>query len=228
MTFPNGRRAELAYPRKLRVEFEGVSPYAFGTLHGRSRWPGRSDFVQRDFRIWRGDVEDVLAWWNSGERPSLIAEYRGRDGRRIGLWDLTEEPDVHYLGFQFGGWAVLVYDYTPDGSSAGAQMSEAERAAWVNNFHGFETRDGFLVLKGSGPLRLRGFELSFSGGAPSRRLTLYPGPCRPQPGWTQSVGGTPVRWESSAANWCVPGGATAYATGKGRFIEALIRGLEIL
>jgi len=139
VTFPDRTRAELSYPRSVDPVSGGVLPYAWGTLHGKSRWEGRSDFAQRDFFIRRGDTDDVLSWWNGGRPPTRLAEYRGADGLPVGFWDLEEEDDVHYLGFQFGGWAVLVYDYTPDGSSAGAEMSDAERAAWAKSFSGYET-----------------------------------------------------------------------------------------
>jgi hypothetical protein len=41
------------------------------------------------------------------------------------------------------------------------------------------------------------------------------------------LGGTPVRWSNHAAHWCASTRMLVYATGNGRFIETLIRGLEI-
>ena len=129
LTFPDGTRAELSYPRSLAVERFTIRPYSSGALAG---------VAARDFAIYAGDVDSVLADWNHGTRPGLVAEYRDRDGSAVGLWRVRRaETSVHYLGFQFGRWAVLVYDYVGAGT-----MTDAGRATWVESFHGRETEDG--------------------------------------------------------------------------------------
>jgi len=149
VTFPDATSAELVYPPGLEIAELGVFPYTSGTLHGKSSTPGRSDFVARDFVIRYGHLEKMLEVWNKGRSPRLLAQYEGVDAQAVGLWDLGWDDTAHKLGFQFGRWTVLVYDYV----AAGA-MSDAERATWAASFSGRETADGFLLLEASGPLRL--------------------------------------------------------------------------
>jgi hypothetical protein len=219
LTFPDGTRAELSYPRSLALERYAIRPYSSGALAG---------VAARDFAIYAGDVDSVLADWNHGTRPGLVAEYRGRDGRLVGLWRVRRaETSVHYLGFQFGRWAVLVYDYVGAGT-----MTDAGRATWVESFEGRETEDGWLLLESTSPLRLAragehaGPELMFSDG-PERALELFPGPCPPHRDQTRMVAGKIVSWRGGFANWCLSSSMRIHATGNRRFIGALIRELEV-
>lgn len=230
ITFPDGTRAELVYPPELDIAELGVSTYTSGTLLGKSPIPGRSDSVARDFWIRYGDLDDVLALRDFGSRrpPRLLARYTGADGQAVGLWDLRSDDTAHKLGFQFGRWAVLVYDYI----AAGA-MTDAERASWAANFSGRETDEGFLVLEGSGPLRLAGGgehagpELTFSAGEPNRALILFPGACGPHRGQTLLVDGKLVSWNGGFANWCLSDSMRIHAEGGREFIAALIRELDV-
>jgi hypothetical protein len=135
---------------------------------------GRSDFVGRDFVIRHDRLDASLERLDGGRPPTRLAEYAGANGQSVGLWDLETDRDAHYLGFQFGSWAVLVYDYAANGSSAGAEMTDSERAAWSRNFTGSETANGFLLLASSGPLRLAragehaGPQLLFSADRPGK------------------------------------------------------------
>jgi hypothetical protein len=125
-----------------------------------------------------------------------------------GLWNLPR-PEPNYLGFQFGRWAVLVYDYPADGESGGTAMTDHERAAWSASFSGRETSDGFLLLRGSGPLRLAragetaGPQLSFGSVGEPPWFALYPGACEPHRDQTQLVHGKLVAWTPGFANWCL-------------------------
>jgi hypothetical protein len=230
LTFPDATRAELVYPPELELERMGVFPYSSGTLHGESMEPGRGDSVGRDFAIRRGEVRELLqARYGNGRRAGeLLAEYEGADGQKVGFWNVDWHDGSHYLGFQFGGWAVLVYDY----ETAGA-MTDAERASWAASFSGRETATGFLVLEGSGPLRLAragehaGPELLFSAGNATQALMLYPGECRP--GWDdmRRVDGKLVSWHGPFASWCLSGSMRAHAEGDREFVGALIRELEV-
>ncbi len=229
ITFPDGTSAELVYPPELEIAELGVFPYSSGRLHGKSPIPGRSDFVGRDFVIRHGDLAHVLAAFNSRKEPVLLAQYQGANGQTIGFWDVRTNDTAHYLGFQFGRWAVLVYDYV----AGGAAMTDAERASWAANFTGRETADGFLVLDGSGPLRLArvrehaGPELDFYGVHPERGLGLYPGECTPHRDQTRLVDGKLVEWSGGFAAWCLSDSMRIHASGGRAFVGALIRELEV-
>ncbi len=80
------------------------------------------DYVGRDFVIRHGDLELALEALNGNRSRNLLAEYKGVDGSSVALWDVQGNDNVHYLGFQFGRWTVLVYDYV----AGGGQMTEAD------------------------------------------------------------------------------------------------------
>lgn len=167
-----------------------------------------------------------------GDSPSPgRSDYVGRDFV-IRHGDVDDWRRPRDLAFQFGPWAVLVYDF-PRGN-AGA-MTAAERAAWRRSFSGRETRDGFLRLKGSGPLRLAragehaGPMLSFGNVGRGRWFQIDPAPCRPNRDFNRRIAGKRVSWLSRGyANWCLSGSMRIAAQGNREFIRALIRGLELV
>jgi len=228
VVFPDGTKAELVYPPTLDVVGLGVFPYSSGRLRGKSPIEGRGDIVGRDFWIRCGELDEVLATWNDGRPPALLARYEGADGKEVGFWDVTWNDNAHYLGFQFGRWAVLVYDYV----AAGA-MTDTERASWAASFSGREADEGFLLLEGSGPLRLArarehaGPQLTFAAGEPTRDLTLFPGECRPHRDQSRLVDGKLVQWNGGFADWCLSESMRIHASGPRDFIGALVRELAI-
>jgi hypothetical protein len=110
VTFTDGTSAELVYPRRLEIAALGLAPYGSATLRGKSPVPGRSNNVGRDFLILHGELHDYLARSGLPKPPSPVARYQAADGQTVGFWNLPH-PEPNYLGFQFGRWAVLVYDY---------------------------------------------------------------------------------------------------------------------
>lgn len=112
-------------------------------------------------------------------------------------------------------------------------MTEAERASWAATFSGRETDEGFLLLEGSGPLRLAragehaGPQLTFSSGEPARALLLVPGSCRSHSDQTLRIAGKHVQWNGRFASWCLSDSMNVHAEGSRDFIDALIRGLEV-
>jgi hypothetical protein len=227
LTFPDDTSAELVYPLGLRLERFTIRPYSSARLQGRSPSPVRGDVVGRDFIVDYGEVTDVMTARDGGRPPRLLAEYEGAHGQRVGFWDVRWSGNVHYLAFQFGNWAVLVYDYV----GAGA-MTDAEREKYAASFRGRETEDGWLVLEGTGELRLAragqhaGPQLLFSKG-PARGFQLFPGRCRPHRGQDRIVGGTRVQWSDGFADWCLSDSMRIHAVGKRDFVASLIHALEI-
>ena len=232
VTFTDGTSAELVYPRRLDIAALGLAPYGSATLRGKSSAPGRSDKVDRDFLILHGEVHDYLARSRRPKPPSVIARYKAADGQSVGFWNLPH-PEPNYLGFQFGRWAVLVYDYPADEESGGAAMTDAERAAWSASFSGREAADGFLLLGGSGRLRLAragetaGPQLSFGSVGEPPWFALYPGPCKPHRDQKQLVHGKLVEWTPGFADWCLSDAMRIHARGRGPVIEGMIRGLAV-
>lgn len=219
LTFPDGTSAELVYPPELAIAELGVYPYSSGRLGD----------VGRDFLIRSGELAQVLSELDGEGLPDRLAQYEGADGQAVGFWDLQADETAHYLGFQFGRWSVLVYDY----AGGEAAMTDAERASWAASFSGRETDDGFLVLEGSGPLRLARAgeharpELDFSEFDPERGLGLYPGECAPHADQNRLVNGRAVEWQGGFADWCLSDSMRIHASGSREFVGALIRGLEV-
>jgi hypothetical protein len=233
LVFHDETTAELIYSPELDVAGLGATPYGSGRLSGESPSAERGDVVGRDFRIFYGEVENVLATLNGGCLPPLLAEYEGPEGKPVGFWDFPSNDEADYLAFQFGRWTVLVYDYASDGPMPGAAMTDAERALWARSFSGRETEDGFLLLEGKHPLTLQrpgsayGPSLAFGSVEPPRSLTLYPGRCVPHQDQDEVVHGKRVQWSRGFADWCLSDSMRIHATGTGAFIDALIHHVEV-
>jgi len=229
VTFPDGTSAELVYAPELEIAQLAVFPYTSGTLRRIRPTPARGESVGRDFVIRYGDLAALLMSRNDHKPPKLLSRYEGVDGQTVGLWDFGWNDTAHYLGFQFGPWAVLVYDYIAEGPA----MTEAERASWAASFAGSETGEGFLVLEGSGLLRLAsagehaGPLLTFAAGEPTRDLTLFPGECRPHRDQSRLVDGKLVQWNGGFADWCLSESMRIHASGPRDFIGGLVRGLAV-
>jgi hypothetical protein len=230
VTFPDGTIAELAYPPALDLAGEFLRPYSSGSLPGSAG---------RDFSISYGRVEDVLAQRGGA---TLLAEYPDGLGGTVGFWDLRAEREVNHLAFQFGSWAVLVYDYYPL-EGAGPPMSEDAREQWVRSLRGHETETGFLVLEALPPLRLAragehaGPELQV-GNLNPRFVLLFPGRCeqyRAGAGGFEEdelaeVDGIVMDRSSWFASWCDPGGLMrvhVYQARGDHYIDRVARGLEV-
>ena len=134
--FVDGSRSAVEWPADLDLVSQGLIPYGWAFITGGS---------SRDFFVRPGAVQDVLTLLGGAE---LVGEYPDANGAMVGLWR-PENDEVDYLGFQFGSWTVLVYDYRD-----ALAMSEEHRALWATNFHGEVADDGFLVLSADRPMYL--------------------------------------------------------------------------
>lgn len=212
VTFIDGSTAELSWPEELDLMSGGVYPYG---------WAFIPDVAARDFFIRQGLVEDVVAQFGPVE---LLDGYPDGRGGTVGLWRPADAGGIDYLGFQFGEWAVLVYEYGP--GSGSAPMGEEARAKWVRSFRGETTADGFLRLYGDEPLRI-----AIAGGYPSPmsmtfesqggQVELVPEEC--QPGFVGDGIGS-----SEFVHWCDQGGLISVRiVGTAGFQQAVYDGLKI-
>ena len=217
LTFPDGTRAALTYPHRLGLAELGVVPYGSAALGPDSR----------DFLVAHAGRHAFATALNGGAPPRRRATFRGADGTRVPFYDLARGP--HYLAFQFGGWAVLVWD-RPGG---GASLTRAGRARWARHLTGRETAAGFLRLRGTARLRLArrnehaGPRLEL-GGLDARWISLALERCRP-PDDARIVGGRRVSWQpgSGFASWCLSRSVSIHARGRARQLRAAIRGIAL-
>lgn len=220
LAFPDGSRLELSYARELRLDRLGLVPYSSAVLKGTSG---------RDFLVAHDDVDAVLTRLNDGTPPELVERHETIDGESVGFWDLQRSPD--YLGFQFGRWAVLVWD-----RGGGARMTARQRAAWAQHLRGTETPDGFLRLSSSSPrLRLAragdhaGPALEL-GAIDNRHVRLALASCDVRATLeARRVAGRPVSWRrgSRYAMWCLSDAVSIQVRGAPPFIRAAIRTVQV-
>ncbi len=205
--FVDGTRAAVSWPADLDLVGQGLIPYGWAFISGGS---------SRDFFTRPGRVEDVI---NRLGEADLIDEYPDGAGGFVGLWR-PEDDEVDYLGFQFGNWTVLVFDYRNT-----LRMSDDHRTLWATNFHGDETAEGFLVLATDLPL-----ELVYAGDDPvpinitlrgaDGEVEMTPGAC--QAGVITSAVGEPF------ATWCSENGMmTVSVYGSAEFQQAVTDGFRV-
>lgn len=183
LTLLDGTTLEIEWPETLDLLSGGVTPYGWARIEGGAA---------RDFYIRYGDVVDVIAQFGPATQ---VGKYPDNAGGVVSFWRPTAD-EVDYLGFQFGGWAVLVYDYRTAGEG---RMTDESRALWATHFHGSITDEGFLRLSADPPLTLaRAGEypspMSMTLWSPTGLVFLIPGPC--QPGFMSPID------EDDHAFWC--------------------------
>ena len=208
VVFVDGTQSIVSWPVSLDLVSGGLIPYGWAFVAGGAA---------RDFFIRPGTVESVLGRLGGAR---LVTEFFDDTGRTVGVWR-PEADEVDYLGFRFGNWAVLVYDYRSE-----LRMSDQHRSIWAANFHGEETERGFLTLSAVAPL-----ELVYAGDYPVPlhmtlrgelgEVDLTPGPCMP--------GDVPGPGENNAfATWCnEAGNMTVRVYGPATFQGAVRNGLEV-
>jgi hypothetical protein len=212
VTFVDGSTAELNWPEELDMMSVGVYP---------SGWAYIPHVAARDFFIRQGQVEEVVAQFGPVE---LLDRYPDGRGGTVGLWRPTDAGGVDYLGFQFGEWAVLVYEYGP--GSGSAPMGTEARATWARRLRGETTPDGFLRLGGDEPLRMAiagdyASPMSMTFESPGGQVQLVPEECRP--GFVGDGIGS-----SEFVHWCDQGGLISVRiVGSAGFQQAVYEGLEI-
>ena len=185
LTFFDGTRLELVYPRGLRPGDGSFVPGATAGISasatGGRPLPGRTIIVRY------GQVSALTQ-----EQPATT--YPGVNGTTVGLYPSAHVdprfPPLDVLGFQFGNWAVFVEDLTPGNpNDQGYFMTDAERSIWAGHLGGHVSTDGFFVLDPTSPLTLGGSDQPvgvIGGQHPGSIQVLFYG-CAPK------VSGSP-RW----------------------------------
>jgi hypothetical protein len=206
--FVDGTTATVSWPDDLDLVADGLVPYGWAFIAGGS---------SRDFFVRPGPIEDVLALLGGAD---LLDDYPNGAGAMVGYWR-PEGDEVDYLGFEFGNWTVLVFEYR----DPALQMSDEHRALWATNFRGQETPEGFLVLSAEHPLQLvyagdYPVPLNITLRGPEGEVELTPGEC---PAGTI---GAPVG--DVFATWCTADGMmTVQVYGSPGFQQAVKDGLTV-
>lgn len=205
LVFPDGTSIELSYPDNWDVTSDGLS------IGGSGQVPGYG----RDFDIRYAQVESLAEQYGW----ELLATYFDADGQPVPFYRLPG-VSIDYLAFQFGPWAVLVYDYVD--SRDGPRMTGEARQTWATALLGSVTDDGFLVLDAQPPLRLAqageyaGPHLGISG--EDGGLSLYLDAC-------EAAG---VDRTEDRVIWCAePEGIRIHASGSPAFQAALPDALRV-
>jgi len=101
-------------------------------------------------------------------------------------------------------------------------MTDAERVSWAENFSGHETKDAYLLLESTGPLRLAragehaGPSLELGVSAEGKGIDLKPGTCR------QELDRSP-----GYATWCISPSMRVQVVGPKGLVDTLLAGLEV-
>ncbi len=205
LTMIDGSAVKISWPETLDLMSEGVNPNGYASMPEAAR----------DFFIRHGDVEDVV---NMFGPATVLDTYSDGRGGTVNLWS-PEGAGVDYLGFQFGDWAVLVYE-------GGAQvetppMGPEARQRWIESFRGETTPDGFLRLHGDEPLRIAGpgSRLSMTMRSPGGTVELAVEKCEPS---------EPSSPFAEFATWCDESGwVTVFVSGTPEFMAEVQEGLII-
>lgn len=210
LTFPNGREAELVFPKHLGLTKYAVRPVAFGEIVGAKPRCGR-------------DITGALSIkdFSPADTPSEI--YVGPDGSKVELWSAHESDLVNgYLVFYFGDWLVGI----PDG--AGCDLDDDVVQRWIDGLQGSTNDAGFLLISATDPVRItpagggQGPQLLFTGGKGKNSVffRVFEATCRagPEPAIVRSA---------KTATWCLPeAGLRISANGEASDLEPLIEHLK--
>jgi hypothetical protein len=164
VTFPDGTARVIRYPRRLGLAGLGARPVAW-VRHGDE--PERALFVlRRETGLFSLGAPVWVRGLPGGDGGD------GGDGRQVGVWRVPGRSgvDIELLVFTFGRWRVAVVDENLP------EMLFTERMGWATHLRGRETREGFLVLDPTGPLRLSGpGDTRVIGGEPAAPQLLFGG-----------------------------------------------------
>ncbi|MFC4013759.1 hypothetical protein ACFOY2_41490 [Nonomuraea purpurea] len=176
VTFPDGTRAEIAYPADLNLASMGARPYTGGTLTTAGRDPGDEPRAGETPDPRPGQAAESgtgraavpSAGKSEESRAGEVGAFRslsaplygeaeiaaGRPMIRRLTGDVTLWPGPlgastggSVLLFDFGGWRIALRDER-------SEMTFDERLAWAEHVRGTLTPDGFLTLSADGPVRL--------------------------------------------------------------------------
>lgn len=211
IVFPDGSSADLIYPKNANLDAQGFSPRAavyyspyekspeqYGQSQDRPDRTSAHPCCNRELTIKRGPIRDVMG----GRTPTKV--YTGARGQDVLFFDSISlsgaSNELPQLGFQFGSWTVLAFDY-PVSDPRGVRMTDEQRAVLASSLDGEENNEGFLLLEPHRPLCLQSpkgpdGEL---GDAPSNKaVMLY---LHPQPHGAYAKGTEKTAQGYDVANW---------------------------
>jgi hypothetical protein len=194
ITFPDGRRVELSYPRTIAAGVPAIR------ISASVAWPLRPDprrCCGRNLIISYRTIESVY-----GDLEP-ITTYPGIDGKPVPYFDgVGRSTNFDILVFQFETWLVEIYDRRQPGEFEGV-MSEEERATWVRSLGGHADEYGYLVLDAQPPLRVDAFANAavYLPIADGIQIELADGYCG-HPESDTSMPRRYVRGDVDGASWC--------------------------
>lgn len=148
LIFPDGSTADVSYPAELKLAELGVRPHASAYLAGAGTGNENGDGdLNADCCLRPVFAPPPGPAWFAGGGPSTGELPGGGDARVSVVPPPAGGPMSPYLVFTFGRWTVGVQ------TRRGDRMGAVREEAWAANLRGSVTAEGFLVLRGTGPLR---------------------------------------------------------------------------
>lgn len=211
VVFPDGRRAEVRYPQGVALDSLGARPFVGG-------------WIDDDMMLFRrleapysGEAEITR-----GGQP--IREFAGN----VTLWPRQPGSGAggQVLMFAFGDWRLALYDRA-DG------LTFEQRVTWAEKLKGKVTKDGYLVLTATAPVRLAvpgemargepvGPQLWF-GGAAGDMVAIIPTPgCNERSRMPSIIGG-----HGRFARKVCRGEVLVSAVGEPSFVTEAIEGIRV-
>ncbi|MEU1876265.1 hypothetical protein ABZ470_03065 [Streptosporangium sp. NPDC020072] len=206
VVFPDGTKAEIGYPAELGLAELGVRPALGGWLDGYFS-------LYRELTVPPGGRDEIA------QGGPMIRELAGQST----LWQPASPTEGQIMLFDFTPWYVTLRDQRNG-------MTFEQRQLWAKNLRGEVTKDGYLVLKASSPVRLGKSGQIFRGGLAGPRLWFggFGGPLvvvAPMPG-CDTAGIGPIEAGQGVSESVCKNGIYVAASGERDIVERVIAGVR--